>query len=271
MNEVTPLPGDPIDTIRREIVAVDDHLLSLAAQRLQLLDRLIALKGAGEGVPLRPGPEIALLRKLIAAAPAPLTADVVHDLWRVLLVATAQRQGPVEVLVGGGRGEQARLLDVARRHFGGRVRIKDAGEPQMALLKAVENPTTTIAVTAWPAAPGVGAWWPALTERRFHDLRLIASLPMVVGAADEPEAALFAVAPSEEAGGDVSMLLAFDPHHRLQRALAEQGLAGKEVARAEPRVLVRVQGFLNAEDPRIAALTRGGLESARLLGSYARI
>jgi chorismate mutase len=269
MNEVTPLPGDPVDAARREIDAVDEHLLSLAAQRLQISDRLAALTGDTSGIPIRPGREIALLRKLIAAAPAPLTPEAIQDLWRVLIVASAQRQAAVEVLIGGGRGEQARLFDIARRHFGARVRIKEAGEPQMALLKAVENPATTIVVTAWPAAPGVGAWWPALTERRFQDLRLIAALPLM--AAAEPEAALFAAAAPEEAGGDTSMLLAFDPHHRLQRALAEQNLVGKEVARAEPRVLVKVQGFMNAEDPRIAALTRGGLESVRLLGSYARI
>jgi hypothetical protein len=162
-------------------------------------------------------------------------------------------------------------MDVARRHFGARTRIRDAGEPQMALQKAVESPGSVVAVTSWPAAPGMGAWWPALTERRFHDLRLIAALPLLAGGAEEPEAALFAVTPHESAGEDTTLLLAFDPHHRLQRALSEQGLTGKEVARAEPRVLVRIQGYLASDDPRVAALTRGGLESVRVLGAYARV
>jgi chorismate mutase len=271
MNDVTPLPGDPVDAARREIDAIDDDLLALFAQRLQLADRLAALKAASAGLPIRPGREVALLRRLMQRAPAPLTPDAVLELWRVLIMSSLHRQRTIEVAVGGGRGDQARLLDVARRHFGARTRVRDAGEPQAALQKAAESPGSVVAVTSWPAAPGVGGWWPALTERRFHDLRLIAALPLMAGAGEEPEAALFAATPHEAAGDDITLLLAFDPHHRLQRALGEQGLAGKEVARAEPRVLVRIQGYLAGDDPRVAALTRGGLESVRVLGAYARI
>ena len=61
------------------------------------------------------------------------------------------------------------------------------------------------------------------------------------------------------------------PRHRLQRALNDVGLVGKEFARAEPRVLVRVEGFVGIDDPRAGALTRSGLDSVRVLGSYARI
>jgi cytochrome P450 len=83
---------------------------------------------------------------------------------------------------------------------------------------------------------------------------------------------VFAAFANEEAGGnDVTLLMAFDPHHRLQRALNEQGLTGREIARAEPRVLVRVEGFMTLDDPRAAALMRSGLDSVRVLGSYARI
>ncbi len=65
--------------------------------------------------------------------------------------------------------------------------------------------------------------------------------------------------------------MAFDPHHRLQRALKDVGFEGRELARAEPRVLLRVEGFVAIDDPRAAALTRSGLDSVRVLGSYARI
>jgi hypothetical protein len=81
-----------------------------------------------------------------------------------------RKQRVIDVVVGGGRGDPTRLFDIARRHFGARTRIKDVGEPQLALQKAAESPETVVAVTTWPAAPGVGAWWPALSERRFHNL-----------------------------------------------------------------------------------------------------
>lgn len=265
-------PGDdPLDPIRREIDGVDSTLLSLFAQRLQLAEKLSAAKAPQPGLPIRSGREVALLRRLIAEAPAPLERELVVELWRALIGASLRRQRVIDVVVGGGRSDPTRLFDVARRHFGSRTRIQHVAEPQLALQKAAENPQTYVAVTPWPAAPGVGAWWPALTERRFHDLHLIAGLPLVGAGREEPEAAVFAAMPTDEAGQDVTMIIAFDPHHRLQRGLNEVGFVGKEVGRAEPRVLVRVEGFVGVDDPRAAALARAGLDSVRVLGSYARI
>lgn len=272
MNDQTPPSGsDPIETIRHEIDGVDRTLLSLFAQRLQLADKLTAAKAPQSGLPIRPGREIAMLRRLIAEAPAPLERELVVELWRALVAANLRRQRVIDVVVGGGRGDPTRLFDIARRHFGARTRIKDLGEPQAALQKAAENPDAVVAVTSWPAAPGVGAWWPALSETRFHNLHIIAGLPLL-GGVDEPEAAVFAASATESAGGgDVSVLLAFDPHHRLQRALNDVGFEGKEMARAEPRVLLRVQGFVALDDPRAHAMEHSGLKSVRVLGSYARI
>lgn len=271
MNDDGSDANDAIETIRREIDGVDDTLLALFAQRLQLADKLVDAKAPQGGLPIRPGREVALLRRLVAAAPAPLERELVIELWRTLMAANLRRQRAIDVVVGGGRGDPARLFDTARRHFGARTRIKDVGEPQAALQRVAENPASTIAVTSWPAAPSVGAWWPALSERRFADVHLIAGLPVLGSASEEPEAAVFAASPNEEAGGDISLLLAFDPHHRVQRALNEQGLAGREIARAEPRVLLRIEGFLAIDDPRAAALARAGLDSVRVLGSYARV
>lgn len=270
MNDQSPPPGSPLETIRAEIDGIDKTLLSLLAERLRAADKLAGLKPPEQGLPIRPGREVALLRRLVAEAPAPLEREFVVEIWRAMIAASLRRQRVIDVVVGGGRGDPARLFDIARRHFGARTRIKDLGEPQAALQKAAENPDTVVAVTSWPAAPGVGAWWPALSERRFHNLHIIAGLPLL-GGTDEPEAAVFAASQTEEAGNDVTMLIAFDPHHRLQRALNEVGFKGREIARAEPRVLVRVEGFIGLDDPRAAALTRSGLDSVRVLGSYARV
>jgi len=117
----------------------------------------------------------------------------------------------------------------------------------------------------------VGSWWPALSESRFAKLHLIAGLPVAGAASDDPEASVFAVAEPEEAGGDITLILAFDPHHRAQRALNEAGLVGKEVTRSEPRIILRVEGFVGTHDPRAAALTAHGLEGVRVIGSYARV
>lgn len=268
MNDTAP---DPLEAIRREIDGVDAALLSMIAQRLRFVDRLAELKAPASGLPIRPGREVTLLRKLLAEAPAGLEREIIVEVWRSLISAALRRQRVIEVVVGGGRSDPTRLFDTARRHFGAQTKIQHVAEPQAALQRAADNPDTTVAVTPWPAAPGVGAWWPALSERRYHGLHLIAGLPVLAPAGDEPEAAVFAAAPPEQAGGDISLVLAFDPHHRVQRALNEVGLVGREVARAEPRVFVKIEGFLAVDDPRVAALARSGIESCRVLGSYARV
>jgi chorismate mutase/prephenate dehydratase len=268
MTETSP-PGD-IESIRREIDGIDRTLLNLITQRLQLAERLGASKADSAGPPIRPGREISLLRSLIQSAQPPLERELVIEIWRALISASLRKQRIIDVVVGGGRADPTRLFDIARRHFGARTRIQHVIDPQDALRRAAEKPDSCVAVTPWPGAPGVGAWWPALTESRFHKLHLIAGLP-VMGAGDEPEAAVFAASPNEEAGGDVTLMLAEDPHHRLQRALADAGLSGRELSRSEPRVILRIDGFLSTDDPRAVAITGAGLERVRVLGSYARI
>ncbi len=262
---------DAMAALRGEIDALDKTLLDLIAQRLGVGDRLAALKADDPGLPIRPGREVALLRKLVEATPPGMEPDVTVEVWRALIAANLRRQRKIDVAVGGGRSDPTRLFDVARRHFGARTRISHVGEPQAALLRAAEQPNTCVAVTPWPAAPGVGAWWPALTENRFRNLHLIAGLPQRGPVGEEPEAAVFAAMPNEEGGGDITILIAFDPHHRATRALSDLGLKGREVARAEPRALLRVEGFLAIDDPRAAAMTSHGLDAVRVLGSYARV
>jgi chorismate mutase len=269
MSETSLTASDPTDDLRRDLEGVDAALLSLVAQRIELGDRITAAKEEA-GWPLHVGREIAMLRRLMAMATPALERELIFEVWRALIAASARPQGQVDVAVAGGRGDPSRMFDIARRHFGCRARIQHVGDPQAALIRALEQPKTCVAVTPWPAAPGVGAWWPALCEHRFHGLHMIAGLPLL-GGQETPEACVFGAATPEAAGGDVSLLIGFDPHHRLARALKESGLDGSESARAEPRVLLRIEGFVGVDDPRAAALTQYGLESVRVLGSYARI
>jgi chorismate mutase len=264
-------PENQIDAVRREIDRIDETILSLVAERLRVADRMNGLKSPSAGLPIRSGREVAMLRRLIANAQAPIERELVVEIWRALIAAGLRRQRVIDVYVGGGRADPTKMFDTARRHFGARARISFVGEPQAALQKVVEKPYESVAVTAWPTAPGVGSWWPALTESRFHALRLISGLPVLGPIDDDPTAAVFAACDNEEAGNDVSLLLAFDPHHRLQRALKEVNLTGREIGRSEPRVIVRVDGFLAHDDARASALNGHGLEHVRVLGSYARV
>lgn len=264
-------PEQAMEAIRAEIDRIDETILSLVGERLRAADTVAGLKANAAGPPIRAGREVKMLRRLISRAQAPIERELVVELWRALISAGLRRQRVVDVYVGGGRGEPTRMFDVARRHFGARARIQHLPEPQLALQKVVEKPHDSVAVTPWPAAPGVGSWWPALSESRFHALRLIGALPVLGPIDEDPTAAVFAACDNEEAGDDITLLLAFDPHHRLQRALKEVDLVGRELGRSEPRVIVRIEGFLSPNDPRAAALDGHGLDNARVLGSYARV
>jgi chorismate mutase len=262
-----PTDNSANDSIRADLAGVDASLLALVSQRLELDAR--AFKAPPGAPPLRPALETQVLRDLLAKAPAHVEPELIVEVWRALMAAGARKQHVFDVVVGGARNDPVRLYDIARRHFGARTRIAHVIDPQAALMRAVENPDTCVAVTPWPSAPGVGSWWPALSESRFHKLHIIAGLP-VLGSDDVPEACVFSAGRNEEAGKDVSLLLVEDPHHRLQRGLQEAGLNGREIARSEPRALVRVEGFVAADDPR-AKMMAGTVERVRVLGSYARI
>jgi hypothetical protein len=210
-----------------------------------------------------------LLRRLIQAAPAPVDSDLVVELWRTLIAANVRRQAIVDVVISGGP-DLVRLHDLARRHFGARTRILRSAEPREAMAKAIDTPNL-LAVMPWPSGQGPGGWWPALTESRFHKLSLVAGLPMSGPDNADPEACVFAMGATEPAGRDMTLIIAFDPHHKAQKAMAEAGFMGREVGRSEPKVLMRVDGYIAAGDARVAGMSKHGLEAPRVIGSYARV
>ncbi len=259
-----------LDAIRARIDQIDNDLLALIAARLACADAIGPVKNAGgEAAPMRPAREIAILRRLIGAADARTPSALVVEIWRTLIAANILRQGGIEVVIGGG-SEPLAMYDLARRHFGGQTRLTRVADPQTALLKAIEN-KRVVAVAPWPAAAGVGGWWPALSESRFSRVHLVGALPVLAHGSDTPEAGLFAALAPEPAEGDASLIVAFDPHHRMARALAEAQLVGRELARSEPRVLLGVEGYIAAGDVRLAVLSRAGLEGVRVVGAYARV
>lgn len=266
-----PSAPDPLAAKREEIDRIDLQILDLIAQRLNVGDELAKLKPP-TGIPIRPAREVQMLRKLLEAAGDRVEADLVVEVWRSLIAANVRRQRPVDVAVGVGGGQDGwRYFDLARRHFGGRTRIHRSDDARAALNKATDT-ENCVAVVPWPNRTGSGMWWHILTESRYHKLRIIAALPMRANAAEAPEAAVVtAGAMLEETGGDCSFGLAFDRHFKVNRALNETGMKGEEVARADNKVLIRLDGFLHPDDPKCGLLIRAGLDQFRIVGSFARV
>ncbi|MGE0828828.1 MAG: chorismate mutase [Hyphomonadaceae bacterium] len=262
-------PADALEAARAEIDRIDSALLDLVAQRMAAADAVAAAKPPG-GLPFRPAREVQALRRLLAAAGDRIEPELVMELWRSLMAANARRQKIVDVVVGVGGGQDPlRYFDLARRHFGARTRIHRVDDPRAALNRATDS-ESIVAVLPWPNKTGAGMWWHILTESRYHRLQIIAALPM--RGAEEPEAAIVAAgAPLEPAGGDCTFAMAFDRHYKVARALAEANMQGVEIARADNKVLLRLDGFLAPEDPRGGLLIRAGLDQFRVVGSFARV
>ena len=190
------------------------------------------------------------------------------EIWRALIADNLRRQTSVEVFVGGAL-DPVRLFDMARRHFGAGARITRAEDARGTLTRMLETPAAA-AVLPFPSRSGAGGWWPILAESRFRDAAIVAGLPL--RGDGEPEGAVVTIgAPLEKAGQDHSLVLAFDPHHKLVRALNEAHLKGTEVARVNATVLIRFDEFVGTDDPRLIPMAKAGLDGLRVVGVYARV
>jgi hypothetical protein len=122
-----------------------------------------------------------------------------------------------------------------------------------------------VAVLPVPEDGEAQPWWPRLEAPR---VQIIARLPLL----DTGGPAAFILGPGPvEASGDDRSLFLFEPppgqsRAVLMAALAAADLAPRRLVLAPYAALVEVEGFLDAEDPRLAALPFPGL---RHLGAYA--
>lgn len=267
MTDDTPPPPSSVESLRARIDAIDASILALVEQRMQVAQQFRAVKQHAAGASaMRPSREIGILRTLITLSAGKLDPDLVIDVWRPLLSASLKSQTHVEAAVAGAM-DPVRLHDLVRRYFGHSIRLAKESDARAALSRAAEN-ASVIAAVPWPGNNGAGMWWPCLTENRYQNLMLIAGLPL----RGEPEAALLAQGGEFEfEGADETLAIAFDPHHRLTRALNQSDLSGRELGRASEKLLFTLDGFVSARDPRLTRAIREGLDGLRVIGSYSRI
>lgn len=264
----TPPAAAEIVALRAEIDALDDAMHDLLMQRAAVVARLAGSRAKGSGSPLRPGREAAVLRRLLARHAGPLRRERIVRIWREIFMASTAIQGAFSVAAHAPHSAEARL---AREHFGPITPIRVHPTPARALA-AVSAGEASVAVLPAPAeADGAEVpWWARLDVPR---LQVVARLPFI-DAPSGPAALVVAPVPPDASGEDRSLLLieaeADAPRGRIAQALAEAGLPGSAllVLRAGDATLAlaEVEGFLAADDPRLAALpwTR-----RTILGAYA--
>jgi chorismate mutase/prephenate dehydratase len=265
-----PPAAAEIAALRAEIDAIDDAMHDLLIQRSLVVGRLAGSRAKGSGSPLRPGREAVVLRRLLGRHTGPLGRDRIVRVWREIFMASTAIQGAFSVAVFS-PDAQAEAVRLAREHFGPATPVRVHPTPLRALA-AVSDGDASVAVLPLPAdgEPAEGAWWALLDAPR---LQVVARLPFLA-ASDGGGALVVAPVPPDPSGDDRTLVL-IEAETRASRAavtqaLADAGLAVQSLllARAEDatHILAEIDGFLTAEDARLAALP---WSRRTILGAYA--
>lgn len=179
----TPPPAPPsLDTLRKEIDAIDAQVHGLLMQRGDIIDRLIAVKQTQEvGSAFRPAREADMMRRLVQRHRGILPIDTVESIWRVIIATFTYVQAPFSVHADLSLGEPA-MRDSARFHFGFTVPYV-AHFSAVAAVEAVARSKGDLALVS--ATSGRAPWW---IELEAHGApKIIARLPFIERA-DHPAA-----------------------------------------------------------------------------------
>lgn len=225
-------------SLRVELDRIDDAVHDLLMRRAELVAQVGALRAKGP-VPLRPGREASIIRRLLARNHGALQPSALVRLWRELLASSSAQQQPMAVAVG-----DERLLATARAHFGALTPVHVADDA----LDAVRQGSASVAVMPWP-----GDWWPALLDQR--SLHVVGLLPFWASAA-VPGAVMLTAAEPDPSGDDRSLLASRDPN------FTAAGFEGAALATQPGAVLADVAGFVTADGHRLPPGTV-------VLGAYA--
>jgi chorismate mutase len=267
-----PAPAEAeIAALRAEIDTIDDALHDLLMRRATVVARLASSRAKGASTPLRAGREAAVLRRLLARHAGPLARTRIVRIWREVFMASTAIQGgfSAAVFAPSQQSGQARL---AREHFGPvtPMRIHQTAARALAAVSAGEASVAVLPAPAEEAGGLEAAWWARLDVPR---LQVVARLPFIEDAGGPAALVVAPVAP-DPSGADRTLLLtetgADASRARIGQVLAEAGLdaASLLVLRAgeETLALAEIEGFLRADDARLARLP---WPRRTILGAYA--
>ncbi len=278
-------PSRSLDDLRRDIDAIDDEMHALLMRRIEIVEKIGALKKASPGdLFIRPAREARILRRLVAQHRSSFPAPVVVRIWREMLAATSRLQGPFSVAVHAPE-KSVGYWDVARDHYGSATKasLHRTANP---VIRAVVDGTATIGVLPIPAEDDAEPWWPHLIFSGTNIPRIIARLPFIEyddGRFEDLGALAIALTEQEASGNDVSFI-AVEASAGLSRVSLKEvfdasGLpatditAWSETKKSPTQIhLVEVSDFVGADDARLQAATdKLGEQVTRFvgLGGYA--
>lgn len=286
-----------LDDLRQAIDRIDDSLLDLIVERTAVVEHIGAAKRAAEGaaggpadaggavedrVFLRPGREMAILRRLVDRHQGRFPKPVIVRMWREMFAALTALQGPMSVAVYmPERG--AGYLELARDQYGSYTPTV-ASQTAGAVVRAVAEGEVSVGIVPLPRLEDASAWWPMLVSGMARMPRVVARLPIVgpgPGRGDGIEALAIARLDQEPTGADRT-LMAVETGGDLSRA----GLRTAAEAAGLPDVevmdsrdggggvrlhLLEADDCCLPDDPRVQRLQADGQVSrVTVIGGYAK-
>ncbi|MGH6893784.1 MAG: chorismate mutase [Dongiaceae bacterium] len=279
-------PDKQLAALRAEIDAIDSQLHDLLMQRTDLAVKVGEVKARVQplgGTPadgakfIRPAREALILRRLVARHQGRLPKAVIVRMWREMISALLQVEGPFVVAVQAPKDDTA-LWDLARDHYGSRVGV--TALPTTAdVLTAVSRGRATVGVLPMPRLGERSAWWPQLLASGESVPHVMGRLPFGdIGNVRDPKAEAMVIgrAPNEPTGDDRSWIMLSLKAARSHRAI----LAAAKALRPDPRLcleragqarewLVDVAGFPTEIEAAVAEVAEALAAEPRVLGSYA--
>lgn len=273
-----------LDALRREIDTIDDQMHDLLMRRAEVVGSIGAVKSrAGRAdAAIRPGREAEILRRLVRRHRGRVPASVVVRMWREMVAAFIQMQGPFTVAVHAPDGSVDHW-DLARDYYGSCTEMTPYPTARR-VVRAVARGGATIGVLPLPRDGEPEPWWRHLMEFGDAMPRVIACLPFIApdsARRDPPGALVIARLEHEATGHDVSLFAvktgADVSRTQLEEWFAAVGLPARDVAiwqvAGSPCFhLVEVADFVAESESRLAALHDAmGQVAGRVvaLGGYA--
>jgi chorismate mutase/prephenate dehydratase len=277
---------DTLASLRTELDRLDDAVHDLLMERALVVGRIAALAAKGK-VPLRPGREADIIRRLVRRHKGELPKRVLPRIWRELFAATTSMQGPYILAVCEMQGSPATeanaggYVALTREHFGATTPLRMHRSPTQAIGE-VSAGSATAAVLPMPSEEDTdrNAWWTSLLQRDTPRIHVVARLPFWsprVEGAPQVRALVVSAAAPDRSAHDHSLVGLELPHDvsraRLATMVADAGFTASGILlRRDPQhpvavALVDLDGFVADDDPRLAAL--GALRPPVVLGAYA--
>ncbi len=195
-------PDHSLDTIRREIDAIDQELLRLVLRRFEATGRVQAAKqgdGSLAASPLRPAREAQMFRRFVAESDGPVSPQFLVRLWRVILSASTQAQAPIVLHMHAAvASDMTHRLMLAEHFCGMGVESHD----RLALVFSTLRDCKGDLAIVETASPWVEHFVPVAQD----GIGIIASLP-VLASGRIPALLVFGHAEAQPSGEDETILL----------------------------------------------------------------